>query len=59
MIINFDPKDISMDNSLKVPLIKYHGEGAGGGNFSKGKVEDEKNYIVPTPPTLNIMLICN
>ena len=30
MIINFDPKDISMDNSLKVPLIKYHGEGAGG-----------------------------
>ena len=41
-----------MDNSLKVPLIKYHGEGAGGGNFSKGKVEDEKNYIVPTPPIL-------
>ena len=59
MFINFDPKDISMDNSLKVPLIKYLGEGAGGGNFSKGKVEDEKNYIVQTPPLLNIILICN
>ena len=42
MIINFDPKDISMDNSLKVPLIKYRGEGVGGVTLARVKLKMRK-----------------